>query len=74
MVVVVPQQVGLPARELRNHSDFENGTVRDTVVCRLIDNEWPTVNLRCQIELIAWPTGPSGPVKVRPAGGRSSIT
>lgn len=28
---------------LRNHTVFENGTVRDTVVFSVIDNEWPTV-------------------------------
>ena len=28
---------------LRNHSIFENGTVRDTVVFSIIDAEWPTV-------------------------------
>lgn len=28
---------------LRNHTIFENGTVRDTVVFSIIDNEWPTV-------------------------------
>ena len=28
---------------LRNHRVFENGTVRDTVVFSIIDNEWPTV-------------------------------
>lgn len=28
---------------LRNHTIFENGTVRDTVVYSIIDGEWPTV-------------------------------
>lgn len=28
---------------LRNHTIFENGTVRDTVVYSIIDSEWPTV-------------------------------
>lgn len=28
---------------LRNHSIFDNGTVRDTVVFSIIDAEWPTV-------------------------------
>jgi RimJ/RimL family protein N-acetyltransferase len=28
---------------LRNHTIFENGTVRDTVVFSIIDREWPTV-------------------------------
>ena len=28
---------------LRNHIIFENGTVRDTVVFSIIENEWPTV-------------------------------
>ena len=28
---------------LRNHTVFENGTVRDTVVYSIIDGEWPTV-------------------------------
>ena len=28
---------------LRNHTIFENGTVRDTVVFSIIENEWPTV-------------------------------
>jgi RimJ/RimL family protein N-acetyltransferase len=28
---------------LRNHTVFENGTVRDTVVFSVIDSEWPTV-------------------------------
>lgn len=28
---------------LRNHIQFENGTVRDTVVFSIIDREWPTV-------------------------------
>ena len=28
---------------LRNHTIFENGTLRDTVVFSIIDNEWPTV-------------------------------
>ena len=28
---------------LRNHTLFENGTVRDTVVYSIIDIEWPTV-------------------------------
>ncbi|MCU1528077.1 MAG: putative GNAT-family acetyltransferase [Frondihabitans sp.] len=28
---------------LRNHTVFENGTVRDTVVFSIIDGEWPTV-------------------------------
>jgi RimJ/RimL family protein N-acetyltransferase len=28
---------------LRNHTLFENGTVRDTVVFSIIENEWPTV-------------------------------
>jgi RimJ/RimL family protein N-acetyltransferase len=28
---------------LRNHTIFENRTVRDTVVFSIIDNEWPTV-------------------------------
>ncbi|MFT4211835.1 MAG: GNAT family protein [Microbacterium sp.] len=30
---------------LRNHTVFENGTVRDTVVFSIIDGEWPTVRL-----------------------------
>lgn len=28
---------------LRNHTVFDNGTVRDTVVFSIIDGEWPTV-------------------------------
>lgn len=28
---------------LRNHTIFENGTIRDTVVFSIIDGEWPTV-------------------------------
>lgn len=28
---------------LRNHTVFENGTVRDTVVFSILDSEWPTV-------------------------------
>lgn len=28
---------------LRNHTVFENGTVRDTVVFSVLDSEWPTV-------------------------------
>ncbi len=30
---------------LRNHTIFENGTVRDTVVYSIIDAEWPTVKV-----------------------------
>ncbi len=28
---------------LRNHTIFENGIVRDTVVFSILDSEWPTV-------------------------------
>lgn len=28
---------------LRNHTIFDNGTIRDTVVFSIIDGEWPTV-------------------------------
>ena len=28
---------------LRKHTVFENGTIRDTVVYSIIDDEWPTV-------------------------------
>lgn len=28
---------------LRNHTIFENGTIRDTVVFSIIESEWPTV-------------------------------
>ena len=35
---------------LGNHTVFENGTVLDTVVFPVIDNERPTVKLRCPTE------------------------
>lgn len=36
---------------LRNHTIFENGTVRDTVVYSIIDGEWPTVKYGLQERL-----------------------
>jgi RimJ/RimL family protein N-acetyltransferase len=36
---------------LRNHTVFENGTVRDTVVYSIIDGEWPTVKYGLQERL-----------------------
>jgi RimJ/RimL family protein N-acetyltransferase len=30
---------------LRKHKLFENGTIRDTVVYSIVDDEWPTVRL-----------------------------
>lgn len=36
---------------LRNHSIFDNGTVRDTVVFSIIDGEWPTVRYGLQERL-----------------------
>ncbi|WP_291051538.1 GNAT family protein [Herbiconiux sp.] len=36
---------------LRNHTVFENGTVRDTVVYSIIDGEWPTVRYGLQERL-----------------------
>ena len=38
---------------LRNHTVFENGTVRDTVVYSIIDGEWPTVKYGLQHRLAA---------------------
>ena len=40
---------------LRNHTIFENGTIRDTVVFSILDSEWPTV--RCGLtERLAHPS------------------
>ena len=39
---------------LRNHTIFENGTVRDTVVYSIIDGEWPTVKYGLQERLNAF--------------------
>jgi RimJ/RimL family protein N-acetyltransferase len=36
---------------LRNHTIFDNGTVRDTVVFSIIDGEWPTVRYGLQERL-----------------------
>lgn len=36
---------------LRNHTVFDNGTVRDTVVFSIIDGEWPTVRYGLQERL-----------------------
>jgi RimJ/RimL family protein N-acetyltransferase len=36
---------------LRNHTLFENGTVRDTVVFSILDAEWPTVKYGLQERL-----------------------
>ncbi|MFV0435103.1 MAG: GNAT family N-acetyltransferase [Leucobacter sp.] len=36
---------------LRNHTIFENGTVRDTVVYSIIDGEWPTVRFALEERL-----------------------
>ncbi len=38
---------------LRNHTVFENGTIRDTVVYSIIDGEWPTVKYGLQERLNA---------------------
>lgn len=38
---------------LRNHTVFDNGTVRDTVVFSIIDGEWPTVRFGLEARLQA---------------------
>ncbi|MCU1403293.1 MAG: putative GNAT-family acetyltransferase [Microbacteriaceae bacterium] len=45
---------------LRNHTIFENGTVRDTVVFSIIESEWPTVRFGLAERLRSRkPAGPS---------------
>lgn len=41
---------------LRNHTIFENGTVRDTVVFSILETEWPTVKFGLNERLAARPT------------------